>query len=252
MSVIELLVYDEDGDELVSAAQVVAEGLAFYEEGAALGLASDQGAKLGEDFNLGRVDLLAPQLAEAARRLAGEKDALIRAADLDEPEVPYLRFECAGDKVWVSAFLVDDREMRRVWPIPAEVWQGGRSASGPAGTPEDLHRWVGDKGAALYDRAVAARMVKAHDLRWSASRQEVVDGLRAAAELAMTLAARAGREARWRASTSRGAQTPSLTASGRGGRSFSPHFSPDFGCNLRMGRATILARDRGDRQQSTE
>lgn len=84
---------------------------------------------LGENWNLGELELIVLQCEEAHRRLTKGEDAIIRSAVLDQPMVPYLLMSpLDDDDVHLSLFVIPDLKAGWAFPIDnvsadsAELW----------------------------------------------------------------------------------------------------------------------------------
>ena len=116
---IRVLVSGEDGQ--VDAAEAVKRHARFSSQSSGLSIEVDAVEHLAGLWNLGRLDLLGRQLADAASRLAKGKPGIVRSAVLDARDVPFHLFEPPekrGGEAHISRFFMLDREREGWFPLP--------------------------------------------------------------------------------------------------------------------------------------
>lgn len=160
---------------LVEARKALAAGARFSPESCALGLEIDGVEYLKGHWNMGRIDLVARQLEDCARRLAAGSPGLVRSGVLGWTGVPFHLFEPPeepGGPAHVSRFFITDDADRESW-FPLEGW-GGRDAAA-------LYAWVETHRAELLQPDEALRRHKPPMVRVPVPLPELIDQLLAAA-----------------------------------------------------------------------
>jgi hypothetical protein len=80
--------------------------------------------RMAENWNLGEFVLLLRQFEALVPRLRQGQEAIVRSAVNDQPVVPYLLFEPAGQHVRISLFLIDDPPHGYDYPIDLHPGMG--------------------------------------------------------------------------------------------------------------------------------
>jgi len=115
---IELGVWTPEGD-VMSVRQYAEASEASWRpslEDSALLLESGGREWLGANWNTGRLEGVVEQFEAAADRLERQRPAIVRSAVDDQPVVPYLLWEPAGDRVDVTLFFIEDYELAFLYP----------------------------------------------------------------------------------------------------------------------------------------
>ncbi len=122
---LEIGVYDASGDGVVSLA---AAALPFTDPpgDATLFLTVDGHEWIADDWNLGPLATLVPQLEAAATRLVEGSPALVRSGVEDADQVPYLLFEPDGEAVAITMAFITDEPFYADYPIDREPGMAAR------------------------------------------------------------------------------------------------------------------------------